>query len=99
MGLRIKLRWHDLRSTFCTLLLKNNYSEKAISMLMGNAKEIIAIDLYGDNTMIIEGCVNDMQPFIDDVLTGEEYGKYKAHTDTEINIKLLEIAYTQCCWK
>ena len=38
------IRWHDLRSTYCTLLLKNNYSPKAVSKLMGHAKEIITMD-------------------------------------------------------
>ena len=33
------IRWHDLRSTFCTLLLKNNFNPKAVSKLMGHAKE------------------------------------------------------------
>ena len=25
------IRWHDLRSSFCTILLKNNFSPKAVS--------------------------------------------------------------------
>lgn len=29
------IRWHDLRSTFCTLLLKNDFNPKAVSRLMG----------------------------------------------------------------
>ena len=28
------IRWHDLRSTFCTLLLKDDYSPKAVSKMM-----------------------------------------------------------------
>ncbi len=39
------IRWHDLRSTFCTLLLKNDYSPKAVSRMMGHAKEIITLDV------------------------------------------------------
>ena len=30
------IRWHDLRSTYCTLLLKNGFSPKAVSKLMGH---------------------------------------------------------------
>lgn len=73
------IRWHDLRSAFCTILLKNNFNPKAVSQLMGHAKEIIAIDVYGDTAEtlkdtsmpfgdineIIEDCLDDLQPFID----------------------------------
>ena len=47
------IRWHDLRSTFCTILLKNDFNPKAVSKLMGHAKELITIDVYGDNKGII----------------------------------------------
>ena len=47
------IRWHDLRSTYCTLLLKNNFSPKAVSKLMGHARELITMDVYGDNGNII----------------------------------------------
>jgi integrase len=43
------IRWHDLRSTYCTLLLKKDHNPKAVSKLMGHAKEIITIDVYGNN--------------------------------------------------
>ncbi len=62
------IRWHDLRSSFCTILLKNNYSPKAVSKLLGHSKEIITVDVYGDMTKIIEDCLEELQPFIDDVL-------------------------------
>lgn len=62
------IRWHDLRSSLCTILLKNNYSPKAVSKLLGHSKEIITIDVYGDMREIIEDCLEELQPFIDDVL-------------------------------
>ncbi|MCC8045009.1 MAG: site-specific integrase [Clostridiales bacterium] len=62
------IRWHDLRSTFCTLLLKNDFNPKAVSKLMGHAKEIITMDVYGDNQNIIADCVEEMQSFVDDVI-------------------------------
>lgn len=62
------IRWHDLRSTFCTVLLKNDFNPKAVSQLMGHAKEIITIDVYGDTAEIIEDCLDELQPFIDDVV-------------------------------
>ncbi|MEY8390614.1 hypothetical protein AALA98_04440 [Lachnospiraceae bacterium 45-W7] len=79
-----------MRSTFCTILLKNNFIPKAVSQLMGHAKEIITIDVYGDNAEtlkdtsmpfgnskeIIADCLDDLQPFIDDVVPkdGNENG-------------------------
>lgn len=42
------IRWHDLRATYCTILLKNDFNPKAVSKMMGHAKEIITIDVYGD---------------------------------------------------
>lgn len=66
------IRWHDLRSTFCTVLLKNNFNPKAVSQLMGHAKEIITIDVYGDTAEIIEDCLDELQPFIDDVIPEQE---------------------------
>lgn len=51
------IRWHDLRSTFCTVLLKNNFNPKAVSKLMGHVKEIITIYVYGDTAEIIEDCL------------------------------------------
>lgn len=57
-----------MRSTFCTLLLKNDFNPKAVSRLMGHAKEIITLDVYGDNREIIADCVDEIQPFIDEVL-------------------------------
>lgn len=66
------IRWHDLRSTFCTILLKNDFNPKAVSKLMGHAKEIITMDVYGDNRGIIADCVDEIQVFIDEVIPNEE---------------------------
>lgn len=65
------IRWHDLRSKFCTLLLKNNFNPKAVSKLMGHAKELITMDVYGDNRGIIADCVDEIQAFIDEVIPDE----------------------------
>ena len=62
------IRWHDLRSTFCTILLKNDFNPKAVSKLMGHAKEIITMDVYGDNKGIIADCVLEIQDYMDEVL-------------------------------
>lgn len=65
------IRWHDLRSTFCTLLLKNDFSPKAVSKLMGHAKEIISVDVYGDNANIIPDEIPELNEFMDEVLPRE----------------------------
>lgn len=83
------IRWHDLRSTFCTLLLKNDYSPKAVSKMMGHAKEIITLDVYADNAQIIADGVAELQPFIDDVIPEEER-MYKEVTDVVINLDFLD---------
>ena len=36
------------------------------------AKEIITIDVYGDNREMIEDCLENLEPFIDEVLPEEE---------------------------
>lgn len=43
------------------------FNPKVVSKLMGHAKEIITIDVYGDNREIISDCVTELQPFIDEV--------------------------------
>ncbi len=57
------IRWHDLRSTFCTLLLKNDFNPKAVSKLMGHSKEIITVDIYGDNREIIAEKIPDRRVY------------------------------------
>lgn len=62
------IRWHDLRSTYCTLLLKSDFSPKAVSKLMGHAKELITVDVYGDNSNITPGEIPELQAYMDEVL-------------------------------
>lgn len=69
------IRWHDLRSTFCTLLLKNDFSPKAVSKLMGHVKEIISVDVYGDNANIIPDEIPELVEFMDEVLPKETEGE------------------------
>ena len=58
------IRFHDLRATYCTLLIKNNFNLKAISKVMGHSSEIISVDVYGDNEEIIADCLDELKPFI-----------------------------------
>ena len=66
------IRWHDLRASYCTLLLKNDFNPKAVSKLMGHAKEIVTIDVYGDNKEIIRDCVPEISDFINRVIPKDE---------------------------
>lgn len=61
------IRFHDLRHTYSTLLMKNNINQKAIAVVLGHAKSIITVDVYTDKKAIIEDWLDDFQPFIDEV--------------------------------
>ena len=70
------------------MLLKNNFNPKAVLQLMGHTKEIVMVDVYdGDTAEIIEDCLDEMQPFIDEVLPKEE---------TEQNTDFSEEDYVDC---
>ena len=84
--------WHHLRSTFCTLLLKNDFNPKAVSKLMGHAKEIITIDVYGDKRNIIADCIDELQPFIDELMDDEDVGP--ADTDDDDPVANTEVFFT-----
>lgn len=84
------IRWHDLRSTYCTLLLKNEFSPKAVSKLMGHAKELITVDVYGDNTNIMPEEIPELLSYMEDVMPGreEECGMKPDVLDTVIDVGL-----------
>lgn len=62
------IRWHDLRSTYCTMLLKQDFSPKAVSRLMGHARELITLDVYGDNANIIPEEIPELIAYMEEVL-------------------------------
>ena len=66
------IRWHDLHSTYCTLLLKESFNPKAVSKLMGHAKEIITMDIYADNRGIIADGVPEIEEYMKEVLPNLE---------------------------
>lgn len=78
------IRWHDLRSTFCTMLLKNDFNPKAVSKLMGHAKEIVTVDTYGDNRGIIADAVPELHEYMKDVMP-------EARDEEKFKEELLEI--------
>ena len=50
-----------------TVLLKNEFNPKAVSNLMGHAKEIITIDVYGDNKVMAVDCTREIDMFINEL--------------------------------
>lgn len=80
------IRWHDLRATYATLLMKNNFSLKAISKRMGHSKLIITADVYGDKKEIIRDCTDNLIPFMQDVLPNKKDTNIKDLTKQGIEI-------------
>lgn len=84
------IRWHDLRSSYCTLLLKMNFSPKAVSNLMGHAKELITVDVYGDNAQLITDNTEALDQFIQE-LTLLPYEEFDTIQDSNENISVIDI--------
>ena len=62
------IRWHDLRHSYATLLLKNDFNLKAISKMLGHSKEIVTADNYINNQEIIADGVMELVGYMEDVL-------------------------------
>lgn len=82
------IRFHDLRSTYCTILVKNEFNTKAISKMMGHASEIISIDVYTDTSAIITEYEENIKNFIDNV-TPNQGGDINEKTDFTNDLDLL----------
>lgn len=76
------IRWHDLRSTYSTLLMKQDFSPKAVSKLMGHAKELITMDVYGDNANIISEEIPELLSYMEEVMP-DKAGKDNVGKDVE----------------
>ncbi|MDD3404150.1 MAG: site-specific integrase [Hespellia sp.] len=75
------IRFHALRSTITTILMKNNFNLKGISKMLGHASEIISADVYGDTQEIIEDCLDVLEPFIMEVIPEEMDSRYYDYSD------------------
>lgn len=81
------LPWHKLRTTYTTILAKNNFSLKAIAVLLGHSSEIITFENYTDKNEIIYDCLTELEPFIASVLPPQEEQEYIIDcTDIEIDL-------------
>lgn len=85
------IRWHDLRATYSTLLIKNNFNLKAVSKLLGHCKEIITADVYTDTMEIIEDCLEEIEPFMDKILPEDKEESIEINRDfsEDFEIELL----------
>lgn len=50
------------------MLLKSDFNPKAVSKLMGHAKELITLGVYGDNSNIIPKEVPELLSYMEDVV-------------------------------
>lgn len=66
------ITFHDLRHTFTTLLLMNNYSLKTISCLLGHASTIVTYDVYFDKSKIVIDCTDELNNYINKVVRPDE---------------------------
>ncbi|MDD6236140.1 MAG: site-specific integrase [Clostridiales bacterium] len=62
------IRWHDLRHSYATLLLKNEFNLKAISKILGHAKEIVTEDIYINNQEIIADGIGELKDYMEEVI-------------------------------
>ena len=61
------------------------------SHLLGSAKEIISVDVYGDTQEIIEDCLDVLEPFIEEVIPKERKDQYYDYSEViEIDLILKE---------
>ena len=85
------IHFHQLRNTYATILLKNSFNSKGVSHLLGHAKEIISVDVYGDTQEIIEDCLDVLEPFIEEVIPKERKDQYYDYSEViEIDLILKE---------
>ena len=85
------IHFHQLRNTYATILLKNSFNSKGVSHLLGHAKEIISVDVYGDTQEIIEDCLDVLEPFIEEVIPKERKDQYYDYSEMiEIDLILEE---------
>lgn len=75
------IHFHQLRNTYATILLKHDFNVKGISHMLGHAKEIISVDVYGDTAEIIEDCLDVIEPFMKEVMPESREDKYYDYSD------------------
>ena len=82
-----EIRFHDLRHTFATLLLVNNYNLKAISLMLGHANTIITSSVYFDKNKIIIDCKKELDALINDIKPRKSEKNNISIIDIELSTK------------
>uniref|UniRef100_UPI00402898A8 tyrosine-type recombinase/integrase n=1 Tax=Candidatus Fimivicinus sp. TaxID=3056640 RepID=UPI00402898A8 len=69
------IRFHDLRHTYATLLIKNNISEKAVAAALGHSTSRITLDVYTDMKAIVDRdeYLRYIEPFIEEISPKEKH--------------------------
>ena len=80
------IKFHELRHTHTTLLMKANFSPKAVSVLLGHSKEIITVDRYTDKAEIIYDCLDILEPYIESVISKDEDVKCYDYSDLDFKL-------------
>lgn len=78
------IRFHDLRKSYTTMLLINNFDTKTISQLLGHSSEEITLNSYANKELLIENCLEEIEKFIEEV-TENCVNKINDCTDIEID--------------
>lgn len=58
------IKWHGLRHSYTTLLLKENCSLKEVSRSLGHTKASFTADVYADMTIITKGIIPDVDRYL-----------------------------------
>ena len=80
------IRFHDLRKSYTTMLLTNNFDIKTISKLLGHSSEEITLNSYTNKYLLIENCLKEIEDFITEVTKNCDNRNNKIINLTDINI-------------
>ena len=71
-------------------MLKSDFSPKAVSKLMDHDKELITVDVYGDNQNIIPEEMSELLSYMDDVMPKKKDGDKQGGEVLDAGIKVEE---------
>ena len=86
-----KIKFHDLRHTYTTLLLMNNHDLKAVLELLGHSSTIITSSIYFDKNKIIIDCTKELNSFIE--LVKPDDNEYSANDIIDLDINKISLKY------
>ena len=89
------LSFHKLRTTYTTILAKNDFSMKAIAQLLGHSSEIITFENYTDKNEIIQDCLTELEPYIEKLIPNDDIVEIDC-TDIETDV-IMDEYFTKIC--